>query len=88
MLDLSFVRDHLELVEEKMRQRGQDPAVVLKDFRALDTRRRQAIHQAESLKAQRNRASEEVARLKKKFFGCHPAILQSAFPHPCKFPYF
>jgi seryl-tRNA synthetase len=64
MLDLSFVRDHLELVEEKVRQRGLDPS-VLKDFRALDARRRQAIHEAESLKAERNRASEEIARLKK-----------------------
>jgi seryl-tRNA synthetase len=65
MLDLSFVREHLEFVEEKVRQRGMDPATLLKDFRTLDTRRRQAIHQAESLKAQRNRASEEIARLKK-----------------------
>ena len=29
MLDLGFVRDHLPLVEEKLRQRGMDPAVVL-----------------------------------------------------------
>ena len=65
MLDLSFVRDHLEFVEEKVRQRGQDPAALLKGFSALDARRRQAIYRAEELKAQRNRASEEIARLKK-----------------------
>lgn len=65
MLDLNFVRDNLPLVEEKLRQRGMDPAVVLKDFREVDTKRRQAITEAETLKAQRNRASEEIAKLKK-----------------------
>ncbi len=65
MLDLAFVRDHLEVVEEKLRQRGANPAEVLKDFKEIDTRRRQAITQAETLKAQRNRATEEISRLKK-----------------------
>src|SRR6266852_1279737 len=65
MLDLNFVRDNLSLVEEKLRQRGMDPAEVLKGFRELDTNRRQAITEAETLKARRNRASEEIAKLKK-----------------------
>lgn len=65
MLDLGFVRDNLPLLEEKLRQRGMDPAEVLKNFRAIDARRRQAITEAETLKAQRNRASEEIAKLKK-----------------------
>src|ERR1035437_7774230 len=65
MLDLNFVRDNLALVEEKLRQRGMNPAEVLKDFVAIDTERRQAITAAETLQAQRNRASEEIAKLKK-----------------------
>ena len=65
MLDLNFVRDNLPLVEEKLRQRGMNPAEVLKGFRELDTNRRQAITEAESLQARRNRASEEIAKLKK-----------------------
>ena len=65
MLDLGFVRDNLPLIEEKLRQRGMDPAEVLKDFRVLDTERRRLITVAETLKAKRNRASEEIARLKK-----------------------
>jgi seryl-tRNA synthetase len=65
MLDLNFVRDNLPLVEEKLRQRGMDPATVLKDFREVDTQRRQAITEAETLKARRNRASEEIGKLKK-----------------------
>src|SRR5229473_1238963 len=65
MLDLNFVRDNLPLVEEKLRQRGMDPATVLKDFREVDTERRQAITEAETLKARRNRASEGIGKLKK-----------------------
>ena len=64
MLDLSFVRDNLPLVEEKLRQRGMDPGEV-EDFRAIDTERRQAITETETMKARRNRASEEIAPLKK-----------------------
>jgi seryl-tRNA synthetase len=65
MLDLNFVRDNLPVVEEKLRQRGMDPATVLKDFREIDKRRRQAITEAETSKAQRNRASDEIAKKKK-----------------------
>src|SRR6267154_541727 len=65
MLDLNFVRDNLPRVEEMLRQRGADPAAVLKDFRGVDTQRRQAITEAETMKARRNRASEEIAKLKK-----------------------
>ena len=65
MLDLTFVRDNLPQVEEKLRQRGMNPSEVLKDFQAIDAERRQAITQTEQLKAKRNQASEEIARLKK-----------------------
>ena len=65
MLDLNFVRDNLALVEEKLRQRGMNPAEVLRDFAAIDVDRRQAITQNETLQARRNRASEEIAKLKK-----------------------
>src|SRR5579863_3993454 len=65
MLDLNFVRENLPFVEEKLRQRGMDPAAVLRDFREVDTLRRQAITEAETSKAQRNKASEEIAKLKK-----------------------
>jgi seryl-tRNA synthetase len=65
MLDLAFVRDNLPLVEEKLRQRGMDPAAVLQDFGTLDGERRQAITEAETTKARRNRVSEEIGKLKK-----------------------
>src|SRR6202521_98250 len=65
MLDLTFVRDNLPLVEEKLRQRGMKPSEVLKNFAQVDAQRRQAITSAETMKAQRNRATEEIAKLKK-----------------------
>jgi len=65
MLDLNFVRDNLPLVEEKLRQRGLKPAEVLKDFSQVDAQRRQAITAAETMKAQRNQASEKISKLKK-----------------------
>jgi seryl-tRNA synthetase len=65
MLDLNFVRNNLTLVEEKLRLRGMNPADVLGTFQAIDSERRQAITEVETLKAQRNRASEEIAKQKK-----------------------
>jgi seryl-tRNA synthetase len=65
MLDLNFVRNNLELVEEKLRARGADPAALLRNFRALDASRREAITKAEQLKARRNKLSEKVGALKK-----------------------
>jgi seryl-tRNA synthetase len=65
MLDLSFVRGNLELVEAKLRARGADPAALLGDFRALDQRRREAITSSEQLKARSNELSQQVGALKK-----------------------
>jgi seryl-tRNA synthetase len=65
MIDLAFVRANLPLVEEKLRMRGMDPATVLKDFAEIDRERREAITQAETLKAQRNRLTEEIAALRR-----------------------
>jgi seryl-tRNA synthetase len=65
MLDLGFVRANLELVEEKLRARGADPAALLGDFHALDQSRREAITLAEQCKARRNELSQQVGALKK-----------------------
>ena len=77
MLDLNFVRENLPFVEEKLRRRGMDPAAVLKDFREVDTNRRQAITEAETSKAVRNRTSEEIAKLKKSGQDASSAMAQS-----------
>ncbi len=77
MLDLNFVRDNLALVEEKLRARGMDPAAVLKDFREVDSARRAAITEAETSKAARNKASEEIAKLKKSGQDASAAMTQT-----------
>ncbi len=64
MLDLAFVRANLPLVEDKLRLRGTDPA-LLGGFAALDTERRTAITELETLKAQRNALSQEFGRIKR-----------------------
>jgi seryl-tRNA synthetase len=65
MIDLAFVRGNLALVEEKLRARGMDPAAALGNFAAIDRERRDAITQLETLKAQRNKLTEEIAKLRK-----------------------
>jgi seryl-tRNA synthetase len=65
MIDLAFVRTNLALVEEKLRTRGLDPAAALGDFAAVDRERREAITQVETLKAQRNKLTEEIAKLRR-----------------------
>jgi seryl-tRNA synthetase len=63
MLDLSFVRDNLELVKQKMRERGLEDA--LGDFESIDRERRKFLLEAETRKARRNKVSDEIAALKK-----------------------
>jgi seryl-tRNA synthetase len=65
MLDLGFVRGNLELVEEKLRARGADPAALLGDFRVFDVSRREAITKAEQAKAHLNQLTQQVGVLKK-----------------------
>src|SRR5215472_14947908 len=65
MLDLAYVRENLPQIEEMLRRRGMEPQNVLSGFRQVDEKRRALITQSETLKAQRNRASEEIAKLKK-----------------------
>lgn len=69
MLDLNFVRNNLALVEDKLRTRGADPASLLGDFAAIDSRRRAMITQSEFLKSEQNgktREFEELSRAAKK----------------------
>jgi len=63
MHDLNYFRDHLDLFAEMAKRRG--AALDLEGFRALDKERRELITATEQLKAQRNKASDEIARLKK-----------------------
>ncbi len=63
MLELSFVRDNLELVNQKMQERGLSD--LLGNFEKLDRERRKFLVEAETRKARRNKVSDEIAALKK-----------------------
>ncbi|HKT48034.1 MAG TPA: aminoacyl--tRNA ligase-related protein, partial [Candidatus Acidoferrales bacterium] len=63
MHDLSYFREHLDLFAEMAKKRNM--SLDLDGFRALDKERRELITENERRKAQRNKASEEIARLKK-----------------------
>jgi seryl-tRNA synthetase len=65
MLDLGYVRANLDVVRRKLEARGIDPSVVFDEFDIIDRERREAITQAETLKAQRNKLSEEIAKLRR-----------------------
>ncbi|MGH7745357.1 MAG: serine--tRNA ligase, partial [Candidatus Dormibacteria bacterium] len=63
MLDLGYVREHLGAIEKMAEDRG--ITIDLAAFREIDTERRALITANERLKAERNKASDEIARLKK-----------------------
>lgn len=64
MLDVKYIRENLELVEARLATRG--GGVSLAGFRQLDERRRELLLQSETLKALRNKVSEEISRIKDK----------------------
>jgi seryl-tRNA synthetase len=63
MLDIKFLRQNIDFVRKKMRERGQE--VNLDVFTALDTKRRTALQDVETLRNERNTASKEIGERKK-----------------------
>ena len=58
MLDIRFLRDSLDLVKRKMKERGQD--IQLDTFVRLDAERRAILQEVESLRSERNKVSKEI----------------------------
>ena len=63
MLDLRYVRDHIDEIREKTGQR--DAEVDFDSFLELDVLRRQLLKEVESLRYQKNTVSDTIAKLKK-----------------------
>jgi seryl-tRNA synthetase len=63
MHDLGYFREHLDVFADMAKKRNM--ALDLGAFRELDKERRELITSTEQLKAQRNKANDEIARLKK-----------------------
>jgi seryl-tRNA synthetase len=72
MHDLNYFRDHPEIFAQMEKNRG--AVLNLEAFRAFDKERRELITATEQLKAQRNKASEEIASLKKQKKNADPLI--------------
>jgi seryl-tRNA synthetase len=63
MLDLKFVREHLDLVEQALKNRQME--ISLNEFQQRESERRRLLTEVEGLRAERNQLSKEVG-LKKK----------------------
>ena len=63
MIDIKFAQRNPEALAEALSKRNSP--LDVKDFLALDGRRREILSQVEELKGERNRASAEVARMKR-----------------------
>lgn len=64
MLDLKYLREHLDQVEQRLQLRGGE--LNLSGFRQLDQRRRSLLQEAETLKAERNQVSALIGRTQDK----------------------
>ena len=63
MLDIKFIRNNIEKVEEMLKARNMD--MDLSEFKELEEKRRKLIREVEDLKALRNEKSKELGKLKK-----------------------
>jgi seryl-tRNA synthetase len=63
MLEVKFIRQNVELVQESLRKRGQE--YDLRPFLDCDSRRRAILLEVEELKYQRNTVSERIAQMSK-----------------------
>ncbi|MBU4370321.1 MAG: serine--tRNA ligase [Proteobacteria bacterium] len=63
MLDIKYLRQNIDFVSEKMRERGQD--MNLESFIALDAGRREIIREVEGLRGERNAVSKQIGEKKK-----------------------
>ena len=63
MLELKFVQNNLDAVREALARRNSD--LDVNEFAALDEQRKARIAEAEGLKAERNQAGAEIAKLKR-----------------------
>ncbi len=63
MLDMRFVRNNPQIVQEALVRRGS--AVTLDEFLTLDEQRREKLFMVEQMKNRRNTVSEEIGKLKK-----------------------
>jgi seryl-tRNA synthetase len=63
MLDIKYLRQNMDFIVGKMRERGQE--MNMERFIALDARRRDIIQEVEGLRSERNTVSKQIGERKK-----------------------
>ena len=63
MLDMKFVREHLDEVRQMLKNRCN--SLNLDDFEGLEKKRRELLQETETLKSERNAVSKEISLMKK-----------------------
>lgn len=74
MLELKFIRNNIEFLEEMLKNRGSSE--TLEEFEQLDAERRELLTKVETLKHRKNHASAEVARKKQEKIDCSDIIAE------------
>jgi seryl-tRNA synthetase len=63
MLDLKFIRENLEIVRDAIKRKHEKDC--LDEVLDIDTRRKKLLQESESIKNERNKIADEVAKLKR-----------------------
>ncbi len=63
MLDLAYIREHKEEVREILKNRA--PKLNFDDFLRIDVERRELLREVEALKAEKNKANDEISAILK-----------------------
>jgi len=74
MLEIKFVRQNLEIVQNALRARGQ--AADLDTFQTCDDERRTILQELEALRHQRNMVSDRIAEMKKSGEDAETIVIQ------------
>jgi seryl-tRNA synthetase len=79
MLDLGYVRAHLDVIESMARNRG--VIIDLREFNKLDIGRRQAITELEKMNASRNQKSKDIESLRRQAATSEPSERDQILRH-------
>ncbi len=65
MLDIKFIKENVSLVKKNMQKKNREDSSIVDEVISLDTKWRKLKFLEDDLRAQRNKISEEIAKLKK-----------------------
>gem|GEM_PF-4194012 len=81
MLDIKVIREKPEWVKNKLKWRGVNPQEI-DDLLDIDQKRRELLVKSESLKAQRNEVSDQIAQKKRNHDQVEGKVKLTGGPNP------